>query len=139
MAPSGELPRGEAQRGERERRVVHAELGVDEHVEDVVAHDRRDDRRPRAAATELDEAVRARSDLARDRVLPGEQVIDEHLEAIAVELGDPAAEIASRGAFVEERGREADAELAAALEIRVRPQFPHGPRQPVTLRPEMGI
>ena len=59
MAPAGELPRRKAQRGQRERRVVHAELGIDEHVERIVANDGRDDRRSRTAAAEFDEAIGA--------------------------------------------------------------------------------
>ena len=124
MAPPRELPRCEAQRRERERRVVHPELGIDEHVERVVANDGRDHRRTRPAAAKLDEAVGARGDFARDRVLSREQVIDEHLEAVAVEVGDPAAEVASGGTLVEERRGEADAKLAAPRDVRLGREFP---------------
>ena len=59
MSPTGVLPRRQPKRGQRERTGVHAELGIDEHVERVVAHRRRDDRRSRAAAAERAETVGA--------------------------------------------------------------------------------
>src|SRR5690348_2696547 len=108
MSPSRKLPRCKTQRRERERRVIHAELGIDEHVERVVAYDGRDHRRPRTTAAELHEAVGACLDLACDVIEARIEVIDEHLEAPGVELREPAAEITSRRADMEKGRCEAD-------------------------------
>ena len=52
VPPCAVLARREPQCGEGERARVHAELGIDEHVQPVTAHRGRDARRPGVAAAE---------------------------------------------------------------------------------------
>ncbi len=110
MAPAGILPGREAQRRQGEGARVHAKLRIDEHVEFVAANDRGDDRGLRAAAAEALHAVGALRDRARHLVHAWTEVIDEYLEAIAVQVGHPALEVSPAGADVEEPGGEADAQ-----------------------------
>ena len=121
MAPRRVLPRREPQRREPESGDVHPELGVDQHVEPVAADHRRDHRRSRAVGGKGAEVVGARRDRLRDVVDARPQVIDENLEALAIEVGDPALEIAAAGAGVEERRGESDPHAPAA-------QAPRGQR-----------
>src|SRR5208282_654536 len=110
VAPAGILPGREAQRRQGKGAGVHAKLRIDEHVEFIAANDGGDDRGLRAAAAEALHAVGALRDRARHLVHAWTEVVDEYLEAVAVELGHPTLEVPPAGADVEEPGGEADAQ-----------------------------
>jgi hypothetical protein len=107
MAPGRTLQRRQPDRGQRHATRVHAELGIDEHVQRVAADDR--DRARRRPAGHLAHDVGARGKSLPERIDAGAEVIDVDVEALAVEPGDPVLEVPAHGAVAEERGDETDA------------------------------
>src|SRR5208283_5936607 len=101
-------------RGQAEGAGIHAEFRIDEHVELVAANRRRDDRGPGAGAAEANKTIRALLDRLRHRVHAREEVVDEDLEAVAIEIGNPALEIAAASAIMKKRRRETDAKATSA-------------------------
>src|SRR5438067_2279487 len=110
MAPPRELARREAQRRQRERRMVHPQLRIHEHVELIVSNRRSDDRGARSTAAKFDEAIGARSNLLGNLVHARTEMIDEHLKTLAIEFGQPTSKIATRSAHMKKSRCKADAQ-----------------------------
>ncbi len=113
VPPRRELSRREPHGGERERHLVHPQLGVDQHVQLLGTKSGCDGRRKRVAAYEGTHAVGTRGNRRRDRVGRGGERIDADLETLAIEVGDPAREVAAHRALTQERGDESDANLSS--------------------------
>ncbi len=115
VPPPGALYRRKAQCRERERHGRHAELRVHENVQCVAANVRRDLRRP--PSREVPHVIRARGDACGERVNARHEVIDEHLERFARQIGDPALEIPPGRSVAKESACESDPHRPAARAI----------------------